>query len=322
MPAPASRSPTLRSHAPQRRVASTERTVLSPVEGMLQRRIPCTGEALPAVGLGTYQAFDVGAAPADRAALAEVLQTLVAQGGRVLDSSPMYGSAEDVVGELQTQLGLRPRLFLATKVWTSGRDAGIRQMQASLRRMRLAPAPGDAAAAVDSGRDCLDLMQIHNLVDVHTHTATLQEWKRQGTVRYIGITHYHAGAHDELARLIATRQYDFVQLNYSIVEREAEQRLLPLAQQLGVAVIANRPFAQAGLFSRVRGKPLPDWTSEFDCASWGQFFLKYILSHPAITCTIPATHNPAHMLNNALAGYGRYPDQAMRTRMVRYLDQL
>jgi len=289
---------------------------------MLQRCIPCTGEALPAIGLGTYQAFDVGAAQPDRAALAEVLRTLVAQGGRVLDSSPMYGRAEDVVGELQTQLGLRPRLFLATKVWTSGRDAGIRQMQASLRRMRIVPAPGEAGAAAESGHASLDLMQIHNLVDVHTHTATLREWKRQGTVRYLGVTHYHAGAHDELARLIATRQYDFVQLNYSIVERAAERRLLPLAQQLGVAVIANRPFAQASLFSRVRGKPLPDWASEFDCTSWGQFCLKYIVSHPAVTCTIPATRNPAHMLNNALAGYGRLPDDAMRTRMVQYLDQL
>jgi diketogulonate reductase-like aldo/keto reductase len=192
-------------------------------------------------------------------------------------------------------------------VWTSGRDAGIRQMQASLRLMRT---------------ETMDLMQIHNLVDVRTHTTTLQEWKRQGTLRYLGITHYHAGAHAELERLIATGQYDFVQLNYSIAEREAEQRLLPLAQQMGVAVIANRPFAQAGLFSRVRAMALPDWASEFDCTSWGQFFLKYVVSHPAITCAIPATSNPAHMLDNALAGYGRDPDQVMRTRMVRYLDQL
>lgn len=204
---------------------------------MLTRTVPSSGEALPLIGLGTYRGFDAGASAPERTALAEVLKTLVACGGKMVDSSPMYDRAEGVVGDLQAQLGLRPQLFLATKVWTSGRDAGIRQMQRSLQSMQAGT---------------MDLMQIHNLVDVQTHTATLEEWKRQGKVRYLGITHYHEGAYGELERLIATRRYDFVQLNYCIVERAAEQRLLPLARETGVAVIVNRPFAQAGVFARAR----------------------------------------------------------------------
>jgi diketogulonate reductase-like aldo/keto reductase len=274
---------------------------------MLTRTIPGSGETLPLIGLGTYRAFDAGASAAERTALAEVLKTLVACGGRMVDSSPMYGRAEGVVGDLQAQLGLRPQLFLATKVWTSGRDAGIRQMQRSLQSMQAGT---------------MDLMQIHNLVDVHTHTATLEEWKRQGTVRYLGITHYHEGAHSELERLIATRRYDFVQLNYCMAERTAERRLLPLARETGVAVIVNRPFAQASLFARVRGKALPPWAAEFDCSSWSQFFLKYVVSHPAVTCAIPATSEPEHMLSNAMAGHGRLPDEPMRARMVRHFESL
>jgi diketogulonate reductase-like aldo/keto reductase len=274
---------------------------------MLTRTIPGSGEALPLIGLGTYRTFDAGASVAKRTALAEVLKTLVACGGRMVDSSPMYGRAEGVVGDLQAQLGLRPRLFLATKVWTSGHDAGIRQMQRSLQSMQTGT---------------MDLMQIHNLVDVHTHTATLEKWKQQGKIRYLGITHYHEGAYGELERLIATRRYDFVQLNYCMAERTAERRLLPLAHETGVAVIVNRPLAQAGLFSRVRGKALPPWAAEFDCSSWSQFFLKYVVSHPAVTCAIPATSEPGHMLSNATAGDGRLPDESMRVRMVRYFDGL
>jgi len=274
---------------------------------MLTRTIPSSGEALPLIGLGTYRAFDAGASAAERTALAEVLKTLVACGGRMVDSSPMYGRAESVVGDLQAQLGLRPQLFLATKVWTSGRDAGIRQMQRSLQSMQAGT---------------MDLMQIHNLVDVHTHTDTLEEWKRQGKLRYLGITHYHEGAHSELERLIATRRYDFVQLNYSVAERTAERRLLPLARETGVAVIVNRPLAQASLFSRVRGKVLPPWAAEFDCSNWSQFFLKYVVSHPAVTCAIPATSAPEHMLSNAMAGDGRLPDAPMRMRMIRHFESL
>jgi diketogulonate reductase-like aldo/keto reductase len=192
-------------------------------------------------------------------------------------------------------------------VWTSGKDAGIRQMEDSFRLMKT---------------QTMDLMQIHNLVDWKTHTATLKDWKKQGRVRYIGITHYHEGAYDDLERLIKTRDYDFVQLNYSVAEREAESSVLPLAQQMGVAVIANRPFAKANLFSRVRGKEVPDWAAEFDCRSWAQFFLKYIVSHPALTCAIPATSKPKHLADNMQAAYGRLPDAKARRRMAEYVDAL
>jgi diketogulonate reductase-like aldo/keto reductase len=277
------------------------------VGGMLERAIPRSGEQLPVIGLGTYDAFDVGSSQADRAPLREVLEVLVEQGGCLVDSSPMYGRAEAVVGDLQSELRLRPKLFLATKVWTSGRDAGIRQMEESFRLMRT---------------QRMDLMQIHNLVDVRTHTATLEAWKQQERVRYVGVTHYHEGAYDQLETLIRTREYDFVQLNFSLSEREAEERVLPLAQEMGVAVIANRPFAKASLFGRVRGKALPEWAKEFDCESWAQFFLKYIVSNPAITCVIPATSKPAHARDNLRAGYGRMPDEATRRRMVEYMDRL
>ena len=276
-------------------------------DGMLERTIPRSGEPLPVIGLGTYDAFDVGSSPTDRAPLAEVLGVLVDQGGSLVDSSPMYGRAEAVVGDLQSELGLRPKLFLATKVWTSGRDAGIRQMEESFRLMRT---------------HRMDLLQIHNLVDVRTHTATLKEWKQHERVRYVGVTHYHEGAYDHLEALIRTREYDFVQLNFSMSEREAEERVLPLAQEMGVAVIANRPFAKASLFGRVRGKALPEWAKEFDCESWAQFFLKYIVSHPAITCVIPATSKPGHARDNLKAGYGRMPDEATRGKMVEYMARL
>jgi aryl-alcohol dehydrogenase-like predicted oxidoreductase len=196
---------------------------------------------------------------------------------------------------------------MATKVWTSGRDAGTRQMEESFRRMRV---------------ERMDLMQIHNLLDWKTHAKTLADWKASGRIRYMGITHYHAGAYDELAKILRLRQFDFVQLNYSLSEREAEDSVLPLAAETGTAVIVNRPFAQASLFSRVRGKELPPWAADFDCVSWAQFFLKYILSHPAVTCVIPATSKPKHMLDNLGAGSGRLPDQRTRSRMVQALDAL
>jgi diketogulonate reductase-like aldo/keto reductase len=273
----------------------------------IKRPIPGSAEALPVIGLGTYQAFDAGTGEAERAPLGAVLRALVDQGCSVVDSSPMYGRAEGVVGDLAAALELRQSLFLATKVWTSGREAGIRQMEESFRLMKT---------------QTMDLMQIHNLVDWKTHTATLKEWKKQGRVRYIGITHYHEGAYDELERLIKSRDYDFVQLNYSIAEREAEASVLPLARDLGVAVIANRPFAKASLFSRVRGKDVPGWAQEFDCGSWAQFFLKYIVSHPALTCAIPATSKVKHLLDNAGAGVGRLPDDKTRRRMAVYVDGL
>jgi diketogulonate reductase-like aldo/keto reductase len=274
---------------------------------VLKRPIPKSGEAIPVIGLGTYQAFDVGGGDAAREPLKQVLRELVAKGGSVVDSSPMYGRAEGVTGDLAAELDLRKQLFFATKVWTSGRDAGIRQMDESFRLMRT---------------EVMDLMQIHNLVDWRTHTATLKDWKQRGRVRYIGITHYHSGAYDDLEKCIRTGDFDFVQLNYSIAEREAEQSILPLAQEMKVAVIANRPFAQSSLFSRVRGKEVPAWAAEFDCTSWAQFFLKYIVSHPALTCAIPATNKPQHMADNMMAAYGKLPDEATRQKMAKVVDSL
>jgi len=278
-----------------------------PEVGRINRAIPGSGEQIPVIGLGTYRAFDVGATQAARAPLKQVLTLFVAGGGGLIDSSPMYGRAEGVVGDLSGELEVRDSLLLATKVWTGGRESGIRQMQDSFRLLRT---------------PVMDLMQIHNLMDWRAHTPTLQDWKHQGRVRYIGITHYHEGAYDELEKLLRTRAYDFVQLNYSIAEREAERSVLPLAQELGIAVIANRPFAQANLFAHVRGKALPAWAAEFDCGSWAQFFLKYIVSHPALTCAIPATAKPAHLVENMQAGYGRLPDAGTRRRMAQLIDQL
>ncbi len=264
-------------------------------------------ETLPMVGLGTYQAFGVGSGPAERDPLKEVLQLFVDHGGMLVDSSPMYGTAESVVGDLSAELGLASRLFMATKVWTTGRESGIRQMEQSFQRMRVPR---------------MDLMQIHNLQDWRTHARTLQEWKAAGKIRYTGITHYHSGAYEDLERLLKSREFDFVQFNYSISEREAEQSLLPLARDTGTAVIINRPFAQASLFSRVRGKEVPAWAAEFDCKSWGQFFLKYILGHPAVTCVIPATSKPHHLVDNMGAGTGRLPDASTRQRMAKFMDTL
>lgn len=278
-----------------------------PTQPMMQRPIHDSGEQLPVIGLGTYQSFGVGSGDNEREPLREVLRQFVAHDGAVIDSSPMYGTAEGVVGDLSAQLSLRPRLFMATKVWTSGQRAGIDQMNESFRRMRV---------------DVMDLMQIHNLTDWRTHSKTLAEWKAEGKVRYTGVTHYHAGAHASLESIMKLRTFDFSQFNYSIVEREAEERLLPTALDTGTAVIVNRPFAAAGLFSRVRGIELPAWAAEFDCKSWAQFFLKYIISHPAVTCAIPATGKPKHLVDNMGAGFGRLPDEATRKRMRQLVDNL
>jgi aryl-alcohol dehydrogenase-like predicted oxidoreductase len=271
---------------------------------MSTRPIPRTREALPVVGVGTWQTFDVGPNAPERAELKEVLKLLAQNGGSVIDSSPMYGAAERVAGDLTAELGLRDKLFFATKVWTQGREAGIRQMQQSLRLLRT---------------DRIDLMQVHNLLDVETHVKTLHEWKEAGRVRHIGITHYHSGAYRDLERLVRTKQFDFVQVNFSMGEREAESRLLPLCAEHATAVIINRPFAGAGLFQRVKGRALPSWASEFDCASWGQFFLKWILGVASVTCVIPGTRRVAHLEDNVRAGFGRLPDAAMRKRMLEYL---
>jgi diketogulonate reductase-like aldo/keto reductase len=271
------------------------------------RKIPKTGEAIPAIGLGSWQTFDVGDAAGERSAQHEVLKQFAEQGGRVVDSSPMYGESESVIGDLAAELGITRKLFLATKVWTSGREAGIRQMEESFRRLRT---------------EQMDLMQVHNLVDWKTHLVTLRDWKAKGRLRYIGITHYTEGAYDDLARVMASEEIDFVQFNYSIVSRAAERRLLPLAQERKIAVLVNKPFEKAGLFDKVRGKQLPAWARDIDCTSWAQFFLKFILGHPAVTCAIPATSKPRHLLDNMQAGHGRLPDAATRERMAQFVRQL
>jgi aryl-alcohol dehydrogenase-like predicted oxidoreductase len=268
---------------------------------LLTRPIPRTGERIPVIGLGTWQTFDADPAAAARGELARVLERFAALGGAVVDSSPMYGRSESVVGALAGQLGMRDRLFLATKVWTEGRARGVAQMDESYRRL---------------GVTRLDLMQVHNLVDVETHLETLAEWKAAGRVRYVGITHYVASAFPRLERLLASHDLDFVQLNYAITDRAAEARMLPAAAERGVATLINRPYDGGGLFGRVRGRALPDWAAEIDCASWGQFFLKFILSHPAVTCVIPATSQVRHLEDNLGAGHGRLPDAAMRERMA------
>lgn len=274
---------------------------------LIKRAIPKSGDMLPVVGIGTYDTFDVGPTAPERAELKQVLLEFAALGGSVIDSSPMYGEAERVVGDLTAELNNRDRYFFATKVWTSGRQSGVRQMEQSLKLMRTTH---------------MDLMQIHNLQDLDTHTQTLREWKAGGKLRHMGITHYHAGAHAELEKLVKTKSYDTVQFNYSLSEREAETRLLPACMDAGVAVIVNRPFAQAGLFGRVKGKPLPAWCAEFDCNSWAQFFLKYLLGHPAVTCVIPGTRRVAHLKDNMQAGMGRMPDAAMRRRMLEFWTML
>ena len=271
---------------------------------IMTRRIPSTGEALPAIGLGTWQTFDVGADSAVRAPLREVLKLL---DKNLIDSSPMYGASETVAGDLVAELGRRDKLFMATKVWTSGRDAGIRQMETSFKRLRV---------------ERMDLMQVHNLVDVDTHTKTLRDWKDRKRVRYIGITHYTSSAYDEVEKSLKTGAYDFLQINYSLGERESENRLLGLAKEKNVAVIANRPFAEGALFRRVKGKPLPAWAAELDIGSWAQYFLKWIVSHPAVTCAIPGTGRPEHMKDNLGAGQGRLPDAAQRKRMAEHFDSL
>lgn len=277
------------------------------VPAMLVRHIPSDGGPLPAVGLGTWQTFDVGASPAERAPLREVLSRFVALGGRVVDSSPMYGEAEAVLGALAAELGLHPTLFVATKVWTHGREAGVAQMERSRQRLRV---------------DRLDLLQIHNLADWPTHLRTLREWKVAGRVRYIGVTHYTASAYGELERIMRSEPLDFVQLNYSLAEREAENRLLPLAGDRGIAVLVNRPYAEGALFRRVKGRALPPWAAELDCESWGQFFLKWILGHPAVTCVIPATSKVEHLADNMAAGTGALPDPAARSRMAAHVAAL
>lgn len=274
---------------------------------LLQRAIPSSGEMLPMIGLGTSRVFDVGSGAAEREPLEQVLATLAKMGGKMVDSSPMYGRAEAVTGEIAARLKLRDSLFLATKVWTTGREEGIKQMEHSLEVL---------------GARTLDLIQVHNLTDWETQLATLREWKKQGRIRYTGITHSTTNRQAEVARILEKEPIDFVQINYSLMEPEAEERVFPVAKERGVAVIVNRPFGRGNLFERVRGKALPDWAAEIDCKSWAQFFLKWIVAHPVVTCAIPATRKARHMEDNIQAGYGRLPDAKMRGRMRQTMADL
>jgi len=273
----------------------------TPGSGRMETRpIPSSGERLPVVGLGTWRGFDVGADAAARAPLRGVVDALLAAGGSVIDSSPMYGAAEAVVGDLLADMNARERAFIATKVWTTGRAAGVTQMQASLRKLR---------------SERVELMQIHNLQDWRTHLATLRAWKAEGRIRYLGITHYTPGAHDDLAAVMRSEPLDFVQLNYALDDRAAERRVLPLAAERGIAVVVNMPFGGGGLLRRLSGRPLPPFAGELGCTSWAQLLLKFVLGHPAVTVVIPGTSRAAHMRDNAAAGALPFPDAAMRTRM-------
>ena len=277
-------------------------------DAMIARPIPSSGEAMPVIGLGTWNVFDVGEDAGARAPLKEVLRHLVDTGGRMIDTSPMYGRAEAVTGDLVAELGLRPRVFLATKVWTSGKEQGIAQMRRSAERLR---------------SPVIDLIQIHNLLDWRTHLATLRQMKAAGQVRYIGITHYTTSSLPELARILEGESgIDFVQFGYSLATRDAETKLLPVAAARRVATIVNQPFESGDMFRRVRGKPVPEWAAEFDCTSWAQLFVKYILAEPAVTAVIPATANPEHMADDLKAGFGRLPDPPQRQRIRQLWDSL
>lgn len=268
---------------------------------MNRRKILASGELLPVVGVGTWRTFDVGGKPEDRAPVADVLRLLFEAGGSVIDTSPMYGSAEAVVGSLLAASGSRSKAFIATKVWTNGRDNGIAQMQASMRLLRT---------------DRIDLMQVHNLVDWRAHLPTLQAWKADGRIRYLGITHYTQSAHDELERVMRAEKWDFVQLNYALDDRAVEQRLLPLAAERGIAVIVNQPFGGGGLLRKLSSRKLPDWAAEIGVTSWAQLLLKFVLANRAVTCVIPGTGKPEHMKDNLQAGFGTYPDAALLKRMA------
>jgi aryl-alcohol dehydrogenase-like predicted oxidoreductase len=268
----------------------------SPGDGLIRRKIPASGEEIPVIGLGTSRTFEAGESAAERAPLREVLEAFFASGARLIDTSPMYSTAEKVLGELMTP-DMHQRAFLATKVWTRGAREGREQMTRSAQLLRSAR---------------LDLIQVHNLLDLGAQLQTLREWKDAGRVRYIGVTHYTVSAQPELVQVLKREKLDFVQFNYSPVTRAAERELLPLAAERGVAVLVNRPFEDGALFETVRGKTLPAWASELDAASWGQLALKFIAAHPAVTCIIPATARAAHLADNLAGGRGRLPDARQR----------
>lgn len=267
----------------------------------LLHAIPSTGEKLPVIGLGSALTFDVRDRSAGAQTVASVLTLFAQQGGKVIDTSPAYGNAESLIGDLAYKAGLTSSLFIATKVWTRSRPEGVAQMERSLQRFRTRT---------------LDLVQVHNLADVDREMGLLNEWKAKGKIRYTGMTHSERKGHGEMERAMKVNRPDFIQINYSLMDRAAEQRLLPLAREMRMAVLINRPFGGGGIFQVLAGKPLPKWAAEFDCHSWAQFLLKWIVSHPAVTCAIPATNDPKHLLDNMAAGVGRLPDAKTRARMA------
>ncbi|QKV55035.1 aldo/keto reductase [Comamonas antarctica] len=267
----------------------------APASQMRKRRIAKTGEELPVIGCGTWVGFGHAPGTPEYARLPGVLEALFDAGGTLLDSSPMYGRSEQTTGELLARSSRRGQAFLATKVWTTGREAGIRQMQESMSLL---------------GAQKLDLMQVHNLVDWQTQLQTLKEWKAQGRVRYIGITHYTQSAYRELEAVMRREPIDFLQINYAFDDRAAAERLLPLAADKGIAVLVNKPFGGGGLLRQLRDRPLPAWAHEIECTSWAQVLLKFVLSNPAVTCAIPGTSRPEHMADNAAAGMGTIPGAA------------
>jgi len=276
-------------------------------ETMNKRLIPSSGELLPVIGLGTWQTFDVGQSTSELDPLREVLKTLVENGGSLIDSSPMYGRSEKVVGQLTSELGIKEKIFEATKVWTSGQKEGEQQINDSFRLLQADP---------------IELFQIHNLVDWPTQLQTLRRLKDNNKIKYIGLTHYHSGGYDNMEELMRTEQIDFIQINYNLAVRAAAERILPLAKDKGIAVLINRPYEGGTLFRKTKKLQLPEWASEFEADSWGQFFLKFILSNDAVTCVIPGTAKPHHMLDNVQAGYGMLPDKTQQAKMVKLLKSI
>jgi diketogulonate reductase-like aldo/keto reductase len=274
---------------------------------MLTRPIPSSKEQLPVIGLGSWIQFDVGTDALERDPLKEVLKQMLDKGGKLIDSSPMYGRSEEVIGDLTAASGKASQFFYATKVWTSGEQNGIQQMEQSLQRMK---------------RTTMDLMQVHNLTDCKTHLNTMRKWKAEGKLRYTGVTHYTVSAHARLEEIVTSKAVDFVQFNYSMRVRNAENSLLKACRDNGVAVIINEPFEKGDLFRLTKGKTLPAWAADYDIKSWAQFFLKYIISHPAVNCAIPGTSNPKHAADNLEAGYGKLPDEKGRKKMVEFVESL
>ena len=273
---------------------------------MIKRPIPVSGEQLPVIGLGTYRVFDIANTADIFASRRAIVELMAEKGGRLIDSSPMYDRAERVIGDIVDSAGIRAKLFLASKVWTDGYAAGERQMQTSIERMN---------AGV------MDLMQVHNLRDLEVHLSTIRDWQEQGRIRYNGVTDYRAGMLGRLEAVMKEYEPEFIQINYSLGERDADQRVLPAARDLGIAVLINRPFVAGRLFRAVKDRTLPEWAGEF-ADSWGQFFLKFIVSHPAVTAVIPATSKIHHMVDNLGAGFGAVPNEKTRQRMAHYFDSL